>query len=108
MARVVQTVVKPKYAAISCSASGNNELVTAAPGKIIKLIACLLVSDGTVAVKLRSASTDLSGAMSLIANSGFVIPEAAIGWCVTAQGEALNLHLSAAIQVSGLLVYEEE
>ncbi len=108
MARVIQAVINPKYAAVSCASSGSNALVAAVPGKRLKLIACILVADGTVAVKFRSASTDLTGAMSLIVNSGFVIPESVVGWCVTAQGEALNLNLSAAIQVSGMLVYEEE
>lgn len=108
MSRVINAVVNPKYAAVSCAASGNNELVAAVAGKRLKLISALLVADGTVAVKFRSASTDLSGAMSLIVNSGFVIPESMVGWIVTSQGEPLNLNLSAAIQVSGMLVYEEE
>lgn len=105
--RVINSIISPKYVAVSCSASGNNQLVAGISGKRIRLVSCLLVADGTVAVKFRSASTDLSGAMSLVANSGFVAPEAVVGWVVAAQGEELNLNLSDAVQVSGMLVYEE-
>lgn len=107
MARVINTIVSPKYLPISVSSSGNNEIVPLVAGRRIKVIAAILVSAGTVSVKFRSASTDLSGAMPLIANSGFVIPESFVGWVVTEPGEALNLHLSGAVQVSGMLVYEE-
>lgn len=108
MARVINTVVNPKYTPVNVSSSGDSELVAAVPGKRLKLISGLAVSAGTVSIKFKSASTDLTGAMPLIANSGFVIPEATAGWIVTAQGEALNINLSGAVQVSGMIVYEEE
>jgi uncharacterized lipoprotein YbaY len=45
--------------------------------------------------------------MSLVANTGFVLPFNPVGWFETASNTLLNLELSAAISVDGSLVYVE-
>ena len=94
--------------AISLSATG--ELVAAIAGRRIRVLGYLMVAAGAVTVKFQSASTDLTGAMTLATgvpntamggNSLDVIPDVE-----TAHGEALNLTLSGAVQVSGWLLYD--
>lgn len=100
-----------KFASVSISASGDNSIVAAVTSKKIKVLSCTLVSSGIVSVKWRSGTTDLSGAMPLVANSGFVLPASAPGqghYLETAVNTALNINLSGAVQVSGLISYYEE
>jgi len=105
--------VTVKRAAISAASSGNNTLVTAVAGKKIKVLGIILVVSGDVDVRLESGAdgTALTGVISLAADgNGFVLPVAPIGyhWVETAAAALLNLELSAAVQVSGVLVYHEE
>jgi hypothetical protein len=103
------TALTPKYAIIDAATSGDNTLVAAVAAKKIRVLALSLVSAGTVNARLESgaAGTALSGQMNLVANSGFTLPFNPVGWCETAANTLLNLELSAAISVDGLLVYVE-
>ena len=98
-------------AAISAATSGNNTLVAAAGAGIkIKVLAMILVVSGDVDVRLESGAggTALTGVISLAADgNGFVLPMATPGyhWLETGANALLNLELSAAVQVSGCLVY---
>lgn len=97
-----------KDAVVDASASGATALVAAVTGKRIVLLQFACVANGTVNIKFQSASTDLSKLFYLVANVGFVLPlSSAHGWCRTAIGEALNLNLSGAVAVGGLLSYIE-
>ena len=100
-----------KFASVSVSSSGDNTVIAGVTGLKIKLLSVVLIANGTVNVKWRSNTTDLSGPMPLIANSGFVLPasSAAQGnYLQTATGQSLNLNLSAAVAVSGHISYYEE
>lgn len=102
-----------KRAAVSAASSGDNTLVAAVTGKKIKVLSLVLVAAGDVDVRLESAAggTALTGVIELAAaGNGFVLPQAFPGyqWVETAAGELLNLELSGAVQVSGLIVYYEE
>lgn len=100
----------PSYAVISRASSG--EVVAAVAGKRIRVVSYVMVAAGAVTVRIDSATTPISGVMSLITGTPLVVPHAPEGvagqkgYMQTAQGEALNLTLGGAVQVSGHLVYE--
>ena len=98
-----------KESANSASSSGDNTLVAAVSGKVIKVLQVALMSNGTVNVKFQSGAsgTDLTGLFYLIANTGFVINFSPSGWFKTASGVLLNLNLSGAVAVGGVLSYIE-
>ena len=103
------TALTPKFAIIDAATSGDNTIVAAVASKKVRVIACLLVAAGTVNVRFESGAsgTAKSGQMNLVANTGFVLPFNPSGWLETASNTLLNLELSAAISVDGLLVYVE-
>lgn len=102
-----------KQAVISASSSGNNTIVAAVPGKQIWVLKLVLMSNGTVNVKFQSGAggTDITGLFYLVANTGFAMNQdggiMATPWFKTASGELLNLNLSDAIAVGGVLTYIE-
>ena len=102
-----------KQVAISASSSGNNTIVGAVVGKQIWVLKCVLMANGAVNVKFQSGAsgTDLTGLFYLIANTGFSINQdggqSANPWFKTATGVLLNLNLSDAIAVGGVLSYVE-
>ena len=97
---------------INATSSGDNTVVAAVPGNRIRLIACHLHGNGDVNVSWKSgAATTLAAPMPLgVKGNGFVLPHAPTGeyWQRTASGEALVLTLSAAVAVTGSLIYELE
>jgi hypothetical protein len=102
------TARTPVFAAISGNTSGDNTLVAAAgASNKIRVTSLYLVAAGTTTVRFESGAggTALSGVMSLIANTGFVLPHNPNGWFETAANTLLNMELNAAIQVSGGLSY---
>lgn len=99
-------------AAIAASSSGDNTLVAAVASQRIYVVGLFLSVNGAVNVKLKSASTDLTGLFyGQTAGNGIVLPHAGdrgAYWARTAVNEALNLNLSGAVAVGGLLVYYTE
>lgn len=70
--------------------------------EIIVICGWSLVADGSVAVKFQSGSTDLDGAVGMIAGSqwnSYFLP----GIFATAAGETAKLNLGSAVQVSGVV-----
>lgn len=103
------SAVTPKFAAINVAGSGDNTLVAAVASKKIRVLAFMAMAGGTVNVRLESgaAGTALTGVMELLAQTGFVLPYNPVGWCETAVNTLLNLELSAAVNVDGVLTYVE-
>lgn len=93
------------FAKIDCSSSGDNVIVAAVPGKSIRVQNYVLIAGGTVNAKFRSDTTDLMGALPLTAQAGASFSGAGGPAFETAIGAALNLNLSAGVQVSGHLCY---
>lgn len=98
----------PQYAVIDHASIGNNTLVAAVAGKKIRVLGFFLVAAGAVNARFESDAdgTALTGVMTLAAasdgvSSGFN----PIGWFETVAGELLNLELSAAVSVDGVLAY---
>lgn len=93
--------------------NGDNTILAAqGAGKVIRVLAYVLVGAGTVAAKWKSgASTDLTGPMSLVAASNLVAPPCISpgirpAYFETAANEALVLNLSGAVAVNGHILYE--
>lgn len=105
----ITTPQEPKFAIIDAATSGDNTLVAAVAGKKIRVLALVLISAGTVTARFESGAggTALSGQMTLAVNTGFTLPFNPVGWMQTADGTLLNLELSAAVSVDGVLVYIE-
>jgi hypothetical protein len=103
------TALTPKFASIDIAANGDTTEVALVAGKKIRVLAYRFQSAGAVAVRFKSgASTSLTGAMSTgAAGGGGGAAFNPIGHFETASGEALVINLSAAVQVSGHLVYVE-
>jgi hypothetical protein len=99
-----------KFAAISASSSGNNTIVAAVTDKRIRVLSAFLVAAGAVTAKFQSGAsgTDLTGAASLSANGGYVLPFNEGGWFQTDPGTLLNLSLGGAQSVAGSVSYIEE
>lgn len=92
------------FATISTSASAD--IVAAVTGKVIQVRAVFIVVTTAVTVKFQTgATTDITGAMPLGANGGFVLPYNEKGWFQTASGAKLNLVLGSGVATAGGLVY---
>ena len=98
-----------KFAAIDEAAGAANELVAAVSGKSILVLAMALVADGAVDVTIQDDSGSpvvLMGPLKDL-QVGLVLPFADQGWFQTTAGQALDMLLGGATQVTGCLVYAE-
>ncbi len=98
-----------RSASFSTSISGT-ALVSAVLKKRIRVLGIAFSCAGTVNTKLQSAATDLTGLFYGVANTQVCLPVVADHengfWCETKSGEALNINLSAAVVVGGVLVFK--
>src|SRR5687768_3739181 len=62
-----------KRVKVDAAASGDNTLVAAVAGKQIQLASIWLRAAGTVSIKFKSGSTDLTGSM-ILTNAGTFTP----------------------------------
>lgn len=97
-------------AIIDTASSGDNTIVSAVSNKRIKVLSYFIVTGGAVDCRWKSgSSTNLSGAMPFVANTGIASGEgdkqSDSPLLYTAIGEALVLNLSDAVQVSGHVSY---
>ncbi len=86
----------------------STELVAAVAGQVISVLNYNIVAAGAVTAQFKSATTALTGAMSMITG----VPIADAGdvqspLFQTAKGEALNLTLGGTVQVSGHMLVEK-
>ena len=98
-----------KYAVVDDASSGNNTIVAAVTGKKIRVLSLMVIAAGTVTTRFESGAggTALTGQVQLTGQTGYQLAYSPVGWFETAAGALLNLELSAAISVDGLLVYIE-
>lgn len=102
------TRLRPKFAIVAASGSGDNAIVAAVTGKKIRVLSYYLSAAGAVNAKWRSATTDLTGLHYFAAAGGSATaPYSPQGWVETAVSEALNLNLSGAVAVGGEITYVE-
>lgn len=98
-----------KYASISASGIGDNEIIAAKAGFKFRVLSILLIASGTVNARFESGAggSALTGQMPVTTNSGFTANYNSDGWFETVVGESLNLELSASVLVSGCMSYVE-
>ena len=104
------TSLTPKFAIIDNAAAGDNTLVASVASKKIRVHQAILVCSGgenTVRFESGASGTALTGQMTISDNQGFVLPFSPIGWFETAATTLLNLELSGATSVDGVLAYTE-
>jgi len=100
-------------APISCSSSGDNQIIAGVTGRRIRVCGYVLSGGGNVAAKWRSATTDKTGLLNVSVVNPFTVGMPSLGgigepfgWFDCATGEALNLNLSGAVAVGGHVLYE--
>jgi hypothetical protein len=96
------------YAVVAASTGGDNTLVAAVTGKKIRVISLALVATGganTVRLESGASGTAITGQMDLASDGQLVLQYNPAGWCETAASALLNLELSAATAVAGMLAY---
>lgn len=95
---------------IAATGLGDNTLVAAVTGRKIRVLALAMVASGganTVRLESGAGGTALTGLMDLAADGQLTLPYNPAGWCETAAAALLNLELSAATSVAGVLNYVE-
>lgn len=94
--------------AINIAANGDNNLVAGTALQIIRVWAFWLKVNGAgtgVSLKWRSAANDLHPALPFNDKDGWVLAFQSRPWFTCNVAEALQINLSANIQVSGRLYY---
>lgn len=97
-----------QYTAINAAASGNNTLIAAQGAGIkIRVVGFFLANTTALTAKFQSGAggTDLTGPMALATLAFVTAPFSTGGWFETAANALLNLNLSAATQVSGVVAW---
>lgn len=101
------TPVTVQQVAVNCASSGSNQLVAAVVGQKVRVHKFLFVVGGGVSLTVADGSTPLTGAMPLVANQILSGAEGPLPHFTGGTGNALNLVLSSAVQVSGYLLYAQ-
>lgn len=99
-----------KSAVIAASSAGDNTLVAAVAGKRIRVISLSLVASGganSIRFESGASGTALTGVMDIADNGQYTLNFNPSGHFETAKGALLNLELSAATAVGGVLTYIE-
>jgi hypothetical protein len=97
---------------VDTATSGANTLLTGVANQKFRVYGYLLVAAGAVTANVKSGSTSLTGAMSLITGTPLsawspVAEGQRNPVLETASGDDLVLTLGGAVQVSGHLLYEQ-
>ncbi len=71
----------------------------------IKVISMVLTVEKNTTIQFRSATTILTGPMTLKSGGGMVLPDKLRGWFTTGVNESFNIVLTASAQISGTLQY---
>lgn len=97
-------------APINVDTMGDNTLVAAVPGKIVRCYRLVLVPSAELIIQFEDGSSDaiIMGPMSLAANTVFQLSFDSQCWLETSAGNALLLNLSAGSQCGGGLFYVQQ
>jgi len=99
-----------KQAAINKNTAASNEIIAAVAGKQLCIVNLAFTVGGEINITLQSGANALSGAMDFGGTNeprGFVSNHGDFP-LKTNSGEAFNILMSLAVQVSGYVVYYEE
>ena len=103
-------IVNPvKYAAITASAAGDNQVVTAVTNRKIRGLAYSMVADAAEVVQWQDdGGATMSGTISLAANGGVVSDSAPdVGLFQSAVGQGIDLNNVGGADVDGHFTYLE-
>lgn len=97
-------------AIINTNSSGDNLIVAAVAGKIVRVYAMFFVAAGTVTVQAwdgpSNTGTALTGVMSLVAGIPILdLQYWQYPYFTTSVGNGFNLKLGSGVQISGRLYY---
>jgi len=93
---------------LSFAASGDNAIVAASGGLIVRIYAILLVCATPVGVKfIDTTPTNLTGVMTFGVGGGLFLGQQGEPHYSTAVGKGFSINLSAAVQVSGTVWYTQ-
>jgi hypothetical protein len=94
--------------AFSQATVATHEVLAAAASKRHYIYAVWLWANGTVAVTFQTAATPLAGPMAMVAQNQFqlLFNTQNTPWFSCVTGEAFNIALAQAIQVSGRIYYK--
>lgn len=90
---------------VDFSASGDNTVVAAVAGKRINIQRVWFVVGSDVTITFKRGSTDLSGAVPMLANGSFVLDLSGEAWFSTDVAEAFIMNTNGAVQVSGMVYF---
>ncbi len=95
------------FALISGATDGNNTVLAAVTGKRIRVVGLVMVAAGTQTAAFQSAAggTPLTGAMSMVVGVPIALYNPLGLFEQDVVSELLNLALTEAVQVSGMLTY---
>jgi hypothetical protein len=104
------SVTTSKSAIVNFNTAANQQLVPAQGNSKIKVTGFLLVAAGAVVVTFQSGATPISGPMSMATGIPLQVGAGDTYGRLfeTAPGQALNLLLGGAVQVSGFVNYTVE
>lgn len=94
-------------AVVNAASAGDNTIVAASGGKQIFVLYWFIIAGGTVNATWQdgASGTALTGPIPLVANTGVSTGFTPQGSILTSANTLLNLSLSGAIQVSGIVNY---
>lgn len=91
---------------VAINTAASADLVAAVASKIISVLSMFLIVAADTTVQFQTGgSSNLTGAITVKAGSGFVLPYNKHGWLKTGTNQKLNIVLGTAVQVSGSLKY---
>jgi hypothetical protein len=105
----LQTVPQLTSAAVNASAAGNNALVAAVAGQIIRVYRLLIVIAAADTMYFRdgAAGAALTGLMSMSQYGSIVLDHDGEPWFTTSAGNAFVLNMTAGVQASGRIYYTQ-
>jgi hypothetical protein len=96
-----------KRAVVNVATAASHPIVAAVPGKSIVLLSAFIKVANAQTLTWRSGTTPLTGAMAFATSDLMYAVDSESGIVQTVPGEALNLLVGAATQVSGSVTYAE-
>jgi hypothetical protein len=89
---------------VALTASGV--VIAGVAGKRIRVFGAAVVSLLATGIKFQSAANDITGVLSLAANGGVVWTNGTAPWFQCNIGEALNINMSVATTLGGVVTYD--
>lgn len=96
------------YANIDVATAATHEIIPATTGMSNRVVSLFLRSDDVVTIQFLSDASAIGGTMQMTDGDYIQLPINEYGWFETGIGEALNLTLSGAKQISGWIGYMKE